>query len=139
LCCVIQVYGWGYNGNGQLGVGNNVNQLNPGRVLNLQGIVIKRVVCGYAHAMALSDVGGLYVWGANTYGQLGNGNKSNINAPVHVASEIGRFVTFNIYPVNFFILRIRNFECYKQKVLYVENIMFCHTILAHYICLYEVK
>ncbi|KDR17139.1 RCC1 and BTB domain-containing protein 1-like isoform X2 [Zootermopsis nevadensis] len=87
-----EVYGWGYNGNGQLGVGNNMNQLNPGRVLNLQGVIIKRVVCGYAHAMALSDVGGLYVWGANSYGQLGTGNKSNVSAPVRVVPEIGRIV-----------------------------------------------
>ncbi|XP_023712816.2 RCC1 and BTB domain-containing protein 1 [Cryptotermes secundus] len=87
-----EVYGWGFNGNGQLGLGNNVNQLNPCRVLNLQGIVITKVVCGYAHTMALSDVGALYVWGANTYGQLGTGNRSNVSAPVHVASEIGRIV-----------------------------------------------
>ena len=61
---------------------------------NLQSIVVRRVVCGYAHTMALSDVGALYVWGANSYGQLGTGNKSNVSAPVHIASEIGRFVLF---------------------------------------------
>ena len=32
-----EVYGWGYNGNGQLGLGNNINQLNPQRVTALQG------------------------------------------------------------------------------------------------------
>ena len=31
-----EVYGWGYNGNGQLGLGNNINQLNPCRVTALQ-------------------------------------------------------------------------------------------------------
>ena len=31
-----EVYGWGYNGNGQLGLGNNINQLNPQRVTGLQ-------------------------------------------------------------------------------------------------------
>ncbi|XP_069687800.1 RCC1 and BTB domain-containing protein 1-like [Periplaneta americana] len=87
-----EVFGWGYNGNGQLGLGNNINQLNPCRVTNLQSIVITKVVCGYAHTMALSDIGALYVWGANSYGQLGTGNKSNVTAPVHIASEIGRIV-----------------------------------------------
>lgn len=38
-----EVYGWGYNGNGQLGLGNNVNQANPNRVANLQGTVIVKV------------------------------------------------------------------------------------------------
>ena len=39
-----QVYGWGYNGNGQLGLGNNINQLNPQRVTALQGVVVTSVV-----------------------------------------------------------------------------------------------
>ena len=41
---VDQVYGWGYNGNGQLGLGNNINQLNPQRVTALQGVVVTSVV-----------------------------------------------------------------------------------------------
>ena len=40
----MQVYGWGYNGNGQLGLGNNINQLNPQRVTALQGVVVTSVV-----------------------------------------------------------------------------------------------
>ena len=39
----IQVYGWGYNGNGQIGIGNNVNQPSPCRVHLLQGAVITQV------------------------------------------------------------------------------------------------
>lgn len=38
-----EVFGWGYNGNGQLGLGNNVNQVSPCRVITLQGIVITKV------------------------------------------------------------------------------------------------
>ena len=38
-----EVYSWGYNGNGQLGVGNNVNQSNPCRIAGLQGVVIVQV------------------------------------------------------------------------------------------------
>ena len=76
-----EVFGWGYNGNGQLGLGNNVNQLSPCRVSALNNIVIIKVVCGYAHTLALTDEGHLYAWGANSYGQLGTGNKSNSNNP----------------------------------------------------------
>lgn len=35
-----EVYGWGYNGVGQLGIGNYVNQMTPCRVGSLIGIVI---------------------------------------------------------------------------------------------------
>ena len=37
------VYAWGYNGNGQLGLGNNINQLNACKIPTLQGIVIIKV------------------------------------------------------------------------------------------------
>lgn len=39
----VQVYGWGYNGNGQLGLGNNGNQLTPCRLVALQGLFIQQV------------------------------------------------------------------------------------------------
>ncbi|XP_077527019.1 RCC1 and BTB domain-containing protein 1-like isoform X1 [Haemaphysalis longicornis] len=87
-----EVFGWGYNGNGQLGLGNNVNQTSPRRVTNLQGVVIQKVVCGYAHTMALSDKGVLYTWGANSYGQLGTGNKANQVSPFRMPTDIGRIV-----------------------------------------------
>ena len=38
-----EVFGWGYNGNGQLGLGNNVNQPNPSKLVALQGIIITKV------------------------------------------------------------------------------------------------
>lgn len=38
-----QVYGWGYNGNGQLGLGNNGNQLTPCRVAALHSVCVLQV------------------------------------------------------------------------------------------------
>lgn len=35
-----EIYGWGYNGVGQLGIGNYVNQMTPCRVGSLIGTVI---------------------------------------------------------------------------------------------------
>jgi len=45
-----EVYSWGYNGNGQLGVGNIINQTIPCRVPGLQGTVVIKVSmhCIYA-------------------------------------------------------------------------------------------
>ncbi|XP_012274821.1 RCC1 and BTB domain-containing protein 1 [Orussus abietinus] len=88
-----EVYGWGYNGVGQLGIGNYVNQLNPFKVSALVGVVIDKVVCGYAHTLALSDEGVLYTWGGNSFGQLGIGNKANACSPIKVdtlGSGMGR-------------------------------------------------
>ncbi|OQV12481.1 RCC1 and BTB domain-containing protein 1 [Hypsibius exemplaris] len=86
-----EIYAWGYNGNGQLGSGNSINQATPGRCIGLENKIVVRVVCGYAHVLALTDQGHLYAWGANTYGQLGNGSKLNASTPVRIASDLGRF------------------------------------------------
>ncbi|XP_043388880.1 RCC1 and BTB domain-containing protein 1 isoform X4 [Caretta caretta] len=87
-----EVYGWGYNGNGQLGLGNNGNQLTPCRVAALHGVCVLQITCGYAHTLALTDEGLLYSWGANTYGQLGTGNKSNQLSPAQIMVEKERVV-----------------------------------------------
>ncbi|XP_065807795.1 RCC1 and BTB domain-containing protein 1 isoform X2 [Labrus bergylta] len=87
-----EVYGWGYNGNGQLGIGNNGNQLQPCRLTTLQGLCISQIVCGYGHCLAQTDEGLLYAWGANTYGQLGTGNKSNQLSPVQIMTDKERIV-----------------------------------------------
>ncbi|CAG5102534.1 Similar to Rcbtb1: RCC1 and BTB domain-containing protein 1 (Mus musculus) [Cotesia congregata] len=86
-----EVYAWGNNSVGQLGVGTYINQLSPQKVTGLTGIVIAKVVCGYSHTMALSDEGDVYVWGGNGYGQLGLGTKSNACQPVKLTiGDMGR-------------------------------------------------
>ncbi|XP_056287440.1 RCC1 and BTB domain-containing protein 1 isoform X3 [Pseudoliparis swirei] len=87
-----EVYGWGYNGNGQLGIGNNGNQLTPCRLAALQGLCMQQVIAGNSHCLALTDEGLLYAWGANTYGQLGTGNKSNHLSPVLIMADKERIV-----------------------------------------------
>lgn len=87
-----EIYGWGYNCNGQLGLGNNGNQQTPCRIAALHGINIVQVACGYAHTLALTDEGFVYAWGANSYGQLGTGNKSNQSLPTLINTDKERMV-----------------------------------------------
>eukprot|EP00064_Thunnus_orientalis_P000753 superscaffoldBa00000042_g754 len=87
-----EIYGWGYNCNGQLGLGNNGNQQTPCRIAALQGVNIIQVACGYAHTLALTDEGFVYAWGANSYGQLGTGNKSNQALPTLINTDKERIV-----------------------------------------------
>ncbi|XP_040518219.1 RCC1 and BTB domain-containing protein 2 isoform X5 [Gallus gallus] len=85
-----EVYVWGYNGNGQLGLGSSGNQPTPCRIAALQGIRVQRVACGCAHTLVLTDEGQIYAWGANSYGQLGTGNKSNQSYPTTVTVDKDR-------------------------------------------------
>ncbi|KAI1903822.1 hypothetical protein AGOR_G00031160 [Albula goreensis] len=87
-----EAYGWGYNCNGQLGLGNNGNQQTPCRIAALHGINIVQIVCGYAHTLALTDEGAVYAWGANSYGQLGTGNKGNQAVPTLINTDKERMV-----------------------------------------------
>jgi len=79
-----ELYSWGYNGNGQLGLGNSSNQQNPARIIGLGSKFIKKIACGMAHVLALSDAGTLYTWGANSYGQLGIGSTLAVGVPTEV-------------------------------------------------------
>ncbi|KAG9332983.1 hypothetical protein JZ751_013938 [Albula glossodonta] len=104
-----QVYAWGYNNSGQVGSGSTANQPTPRRVSScLQSKVVVNIacgqlcsmavldngeiVCGYAHTLALTDEGAVYAWGANSYGQLGTGNKGNQAVPTLINTDKERMV-----------------------------------------------
>lgn len=53
-----------------------------------------QVACGYAHTLALTDEGFVYAWGANSYGQLGTGNKCNQALPTLINTDKERLVSF---------------------------------------------
>ncbi|XP_076674441.1 uncharacterized protein LOC143372273 [Andrena cerasifolii] len=77
-----EVYSWGYNTNGELGQGDCNKSDGVHKVQIPTKVVIEKVACGQSHTLALSNKGVLYVWGANTYGQLGLGHTNNACTPV---------------------------------------------------------
>lgn len=58
-----------------------------------------QVACGYAHTLALTDEGFVYAWGANSYGQLGTGNKSNQALPTPINTDKERLVLCYFVPI----------------------------------------
>ena len=82
-----QVYSWGYNDNGQLGVGDRNTRLRAQAVLDSGSAVltgINGIAAGSSHSLALRSTGTLLSWGDNAYGQLGNGTTSDRLLPVAV-------------------------------------------------------
>ncbi len=71
---------WGYNGNGELGYGDNVSRNLPGPDIAL-GSTATLVSGGTNHTCALLSTGNLKCWGFNSNGQLGYGNTANRNTP----------------------------------------------------------
>ncbi|XP_016807342.2 probable E3 ubiquitin-protein ligase HERC6 isoform X2 [Pan troglodytes] len=75
-----QVFSWGKNSHGQLGLGKEFpSQASPQRVRSLEGIPLAQVAAGGAHSFALSLCGTSFGWGSNSSGQLA---LSGRNVPV---------------------------------------------------------
>lgn len=74
---------WGYNGTGQLGIGNNVDRNTPTLLTNLS-FGVSAISAGWVHTCALLTSGGVRCWGNNSFGQLGNGVNADSNLPVDV-------------------------------------------------------
>ncbi len=87
---------WGNNSNGQLGIGDasvtqvstpqTVLQTSTGTALTGVQTTTAGLTSGDDHSCAIVS-GAIQCWGANFYGQLGNGNTTNSNIPVTVISS----------------------------------------------------
>ena len=93
--CAINASGsvscWGLNTSGQIGNGTVTNSATPVPVSGLPTTAIG-IGAGNAHSCALTTAGAVYCWGANTYGQLGNGTTTNSPTAVAVTA-LGSGVT----------------------------------------------
>ncbi|WP_460585997.1 RCC1 domain-containing protein [Hymenobacter arcticus] len=78
------LWSWGYNLNGQLGLGTTTDQYQPTQVGT--ATTWKSMSVGTNHALAIRTDGTLWTWGSNTYGQLGTGTTNSANAPVQVGT-----------------------------------------------------
>jgi alpha-tubulin suppressor-like RCC1 family protein len=84
------VFCWGDNTYGQLGDGSTTTRANPVQVLMSNGTPLKAkfISAGYAHTCAILQDNTIACWGANTFGQLGNGTRAVAQArPVIVISN----------------------------------------------------
>jgi len=80
-----QVYAWGLNQKGQLGLGDNMNRKNPTLVEAMKGHNVVGVAVGRHHGFMWTDLGEVFGCGNNSCGQLGIGkNKITTTLPTKV-------------------------------------------------------
>jgi alpha-tubulin suppressor-like RCC1 family protein len=84
-----QVYAWGADLFGQLGDGTNAATDVPTPIDAPPGVTFTAVSAGGDHSLALASNGQVYAWGANTYGQLGDGTTTDRTRPTPVATPAG--------------------------------------------------
>lgn len=69
-----QVFGWGLNNHGQLGIGNKENTSFPTIIKKFEGIRIRQMAGGEHHSIAVTEDGQVYCWGRNDEGQCAQGD-----------------------------------------------------------------
>lgn len=85
-----EIFCWGRNNFGQLGVGGFVDSLTPQKIstseiADFSGF--KALSVGGFHACALDARGQVHCWGYGIYGQIGDGTNSNRTRPTLVNTE----------------------------------------------------
>ena len=93
-------YAWGNNSDGQLGKNTTRNSSLPVRVRDpanptdkSKGLKAVQVSAGFHHSLAMGTDGNAYAWGANGYGQLGDGSTDSKSAPVPVSFNLQLVIT----------------------------------------------
>ncbi|KAJ6322720.1 hypothetical protein OIU77_012543 [Salix suchowensis] len=111
-----QVWGWGYGGEGQLGLGSRIRMVSSphpipcidssygkeraavlsqggmtseGQGFRVPGTYIKVIACGGRHSAVITDAGALLTFGWGLYGQCGQGSTDDELSPTCVSSLLG--------------------------------------------------
>ncbi len=83
-----KLYAWGDNSQGELGNGTSTNHDRPVVVALPSGVTPTAITGGGPDGYAMGSDGKLYAWGANLFGQLGDGTNSG---PDHCPGPGGGF------------------------------------------------
>lgn len=112
-----QVWGWGYGGEGQLGLGSRIRMVSSphpvpcidssslrkdramglshgcpgseGHGLRVPGNYVKKIACGGRHSAVITDAGAMLTFGWGLYGQCGQGSTDDELSPTCVSSLLG--------------------------------------------------
>ena len=109
-----QVWGWGYGGEGQLGLGSRVKMVSSPHLIpctesasgkdrssfqqggsagvqcsNVPGSYVVEIACGGRHSAVITDAGALLTFGWGLHGQCGLGNNADQLRPTLVPSLLG--------------------------------------------------
>ncbi|CAK4082477.1 unnamed protein product [Aphanomyces euteiches] len=83
-----EVYAFGRNDYGQLGLNDTLDRRLPTLVDALTNIPLTSLACGQYHSVATTQAGGILAFGKNDYGQLGVESVENQLVPVAVPTPI---------------------------------------------------
>lgn len=88
-----RVLSWGRGYRHKLGDGSVQDRFAPGPVRLPEGLRFTAVAAGQWHSLAVDSDGGVWSWGFNRFGQLGDGTRTPRPVPVRVQIPPGEVVT----------------------------------------------
>eukprot|EP01084_Bolivina_argentea_P243421 408077_1 len=86
------LYSVGYNGHGQLGLGNTTDTTTVTKIPFFNNIKIIQIACGVYHCVALDDQGRIYTWGYNGHCECGDTTTTDLTTPKSIISFYNKFV-----------------------------------------------
>ena len=103
-----EVYAWGDNSQGQLGLGGTPSSVSiPTRVPGLEDVHVISLSCSANTVMVVTRDGSAYSWGVNTNGQAADGSSTSKNVPTLVVNPYPRKIV-GAAPGNVFSLVLFN-------------------------------
>ena len=94
------LWAFGYNGSGQLGIGNTTSRSSP---VQVGALTTWATVGGGANStMAVRTDGTLWTWGNNVIGQLGIGNTTSRSSPVQVGTATNWLNSINAFSMGYY-------------------------------------
>ncbi|HYF10634.1 MAG TPA: hypothetical protein VD967_03485, partial [Candidatus Paceibacterota bacterium] len=87
-----RLFAWGYGALGRLGLGDAANRSSPVQVSGSWAAVTVNSTTS-SHSAVIKSDGSLWVWGRNSYGQLGQSDVVHRSSPVQVAGTWIQVVT----------------------------------------------
>ncbi|TDH65060.1 uncharacterized protein CCR75_002142 [Bremia lactucae] len=108
-----ELYTFGMNDCGQLGLDHTQHQSTPQLAKSLEGMEVAMVACGLYHTIICTAAGGLYACGKNDYGQLGMGHNRLLKVATFVSlpNEKVCFVACGYYHSMVVTTDGRTFSC----------------------------
>jgi alpha-tubulin suppressor-like RCC1 family protein len=97
-----QVWGWGYNGSGQLGNNSTTSRLTPVSILGNKKTFCQ-ITAGSQYTLGIDKTGQVWGWGYNRFGQLGINSSINKSTPVSILGNKKTFCQINAGNNNFTI------------------------------------
>lgn len=90
------VYAWGENTQGQLGLSDTTNRLRPEQIKALRSMGAKKISAGRNHSLVISSKGLLLAFGSNNHGQCGVDSEVKVQPQPVVVERLRELCTIDV-------------------------------------------